>query len=692
MYSKKFMVVTVCILFILSMVDFGFNEAGGVGNIAVHSILIIGLFYMLMGLVYFKKEERKDINEVTQLIKSGNLKTKYISSHKNEDLQYIFNEFAVTMKQFCKAAEDMSRLSSVVIETANDSVALSNGMLTANNTVAKGTVQQAEDTESCLRTISVLSNKFDNVYLAVEKTEDKICVLQKESTSGNISMQETIRKSKETQEIFLNVINTVEKLKQSANNVNVIVSTITKIANQTNLLSLNASIEAARVGQAGRGFAVVAEEIRELSEQSFQSGQQISEIVDSIQKENEATTNLIKTTGEKIEVQTEFVVRVSSAFETIDSSIKEVAEQQGLVKENLQELDDIKKTIAASVTQIADVAQESAATSQEATSMNMQLKQAGEILYNLAENLKATVNDISSYTNRYDVDKEVVTKTKVALVTANTEGNEFHRKLVENAIKTARRYDFAFLVKSPQQPTLEAQLKVLAELEREQLDYLILIAANKDGVTDMINRLYEKGVKTICIDSDAPGSRRLSYIGTDNYEAGRNMGRIIAKQLKGIGNVIVSAPNDTTETMKERIRGVRETLSSYTDIKMIALQTGYLDPEERAKDLERVTQKYSEYDLIAGLNAGLFTQTIEKLGRKVNLTGKKIIGFDNIPSNLAAIREGVLDAVLAQRQDIFGEVALNRIYANSHGERLQDIENMETYEINQINVSSIINH
>ena len=166
------------------------------------------------------------------------------------------------------------------------------------------------------------------------------------------------------------------------------------------------------------------------------------------------------------------------------------------------------------------------------------------------------------------------------------------------------------------------------------------------------------------------------------------MGQAIAKHLKGTGNIILCSLNDTFENMKERIRGIKDTFAAYPDINIVALQAG-LSPEERVKDLERIVREHPEYDLIAGLYTG-FTKVIENLSKKVDLRQKKIVGFDNTPGNLAAIKAGIIDAVIAQRQDVFGAVAIKQIYDHSNGNVLEDIESLDTYEIKKTNVSVIV--
>lgn len=667
-------------------------EPGTWTNSIATALLLGMLLTLILGTRTTAQGKNSAAQQVAELIRTGNLKQSAFAEQvesTDKDLKYIFDEFCTAAGSFRTTVSDMGKLSGAVIETANDSAEIAGSMLAANNAVAKGAGQQAQDTEACLHTISTLSQKFDNVFAAINSAEDKIQTLHDFCTAGSVNVVGTMEKSKQTREVFLDVQQVVTRLRDSANNVTQIVGAITEIANQTNLLSLNASIEAARAGEAGKGFAVVAEEVRKLSEQSFRSAKQISDILGTIKQEIDATTSLIDTTAGKVAEQEQAVGEVQTAFENIDQNVKRVTEQQYIVKDNMSELENMKNSLVDAVSSIAAVAQQSAASSQQAASMNMRLKQSGEILYDLAERLKHTVESVSAYTNKFATDTEERAKIKVALVPNQAADGEFNRKMTENTVKAARKYDFDLIVKAPNPATPEAQNQVLKELEQSGINYLILISTSQEGITPAVNRYHDKGIPTICVDSDAPGSKRLAYIGTDNYEAGCCMGKLIIKYLKGQGNVIISSPDETAENMKARIKGIRDTLAACSKIQIVASQTGYSHPDERARDLERLLREHPECDLIAGINTG-FTKAVEKLRQKIDIKEKKVIGFDNTPGNLAAIQDGILDAVVAQRQDIFGEIAIKRIYDHSNGTSLKNTEYLDTYEINKTSVGAIL--
>lgn len=116
---------------------------------------------------------------------------------------------------------------------------------------------------------------------------------------------------------------------------------------------------------------------------------------------------------------------------------------------------------------------------------------------------------------------------------------------------------------------------------------------------------------------------------------------------------------------------------------------GKINTTDRLKNLEDLVRKYPHFDLMAGLDAQ-FCEIVEVLRRKINLKDKIFIGFDNIPKNIELLEKGVVDAIVAQRQELFINIAIRKIHSFEEGKPEIDVELLDTYEINKINVGALV--
>ena len=147
---------------------------------------------------------------------------------------------------------------------------------------------------------------------------------------------------------------------ESAQEIQKVTGIIAGISNQTNLLALNASIEAARAGENGKGFAVVAEQIRELADQSRESTEHISEIVNGLIANSNTSVEITKKVSEAFEKQDEKIKDTESVFGTLNSEIKRVGSAIDEIDREVSDLDEHKNVIAEGVENLAQFAQENA--------------------------------------------------------------------------------------------------------------------------------------------------------------------------------------------------------------------------------------------------------------------------------------------------------------------------------------------
>jgi len=201
-----------------------------------------------------------------------------------------------------------------VSESSKTFVMMAKDIKNAINDIENGFIQLDESSVDCLKQMEMLSGRIacvnDNTAQISRITESAY----KTINEGINTMSELNETTKSTTGITEHIIETIELLEQKTISIGQIVDFINAMARQTNLLSLNASIESARAGETGKGFAVVADEIRKLAEQSMQSAKQIQAIIEEI---NGYINISVKATSEAksiIGLQKEAVMNSSSSF------------------------------------------------------------------------------------------------------------------------------------------------------------------------------------------------------------------------------------------------------------------------------------------------------------------------------------------------------------------------------------------
>ncbi len=181
---------------------------------------------------------------------------------------------------------------------------------------------------------------------------------------------------------------TVESLGTRSDQIGAIIGTIEDIADQTNLLALNAAIEAARAGEQGRGFAVVADEVRALAERTTRATKEIGEMIKAIQKETKGAVAVMELGVQQVETGTEEAAKSGAALEDILAQVNDVAMQISQIATAAEEQTATTSEISSNMMQITDVVQQTSQGAQQSASAAAQLSGNAEELQRLVRQFK----------------------------------------------------------------------------------------------------------------------------------------------------------------------------------------------------------------------------------------------------------------------------------------------------------------
>jgi Methyl-accepting chemotaxis protein len=331
---------------------------------------------------------------------AGKLNERFDTKRKDE-FRLLTDRMTGMLSGICGIMKNTSIFSYRVMNSADLVSKISDGILESMKYISRnideisgGVTTQSEDTLRCATDLMDFSEKMDNVYHDTEQM-GKIADITRETVdTGKFIVDELSEKSEASTKITnILVVEIDEVIKQSESIVDII-ELINMIASETNMLSLNASIESARAGVYGRGFAVVAEEIRKLAEQSTQAGNKVKEMVDVIRVSTNNTTNSVKQMEEYLISQNKSLRGTIEVFENINNQVNTLVENIKKVQQNMTMMMEHKEDIVGSIQGISAVSQEITASTEEVnSSISVQLDEIQKLVEE-AEQLNTEANKL----------------------------------------------------------------------------------------------------------------------------------------------------------------------------------------------------------------------------------------------------------------------------------------------------------
>ncbi|MCX7842829.1 MAG: methyl-accepting chemotaxis protein, partial [Clostridia bacterium] len=333
------------------------------------------------------------ISHSVEALKNGDF-TKLLDVKFNDEISKFaegFNRMISDIRAIIvdvhKSAENVVKSSDTIATHSQHAAASATQIAKAIQDMSEGSSEQAFEAQKGKEIMGALA---DNLNVVVENTslvQDAAYEARNLSQNSLKVVDDLNSKAKETGLATDSIVSLINDLNSDMKQITNIVKVSVGISEQTNLLSLNAAIEAARAGDAGKGFAVVAEEVKKLADKSKAASVSISSIINSIVAKTNYMVEAAQNASKAIDKQMDAVVHTEKAFKTILDSTDNMVIQIERVNRLIRDMDELKAKAVCLMDRISEISEASAAASEEIGATTQEQISAASILADLADSL-----------------------------------------------------------------------------------------------------------------------------------------------------------------------------------------------------------------------------------------------------------------------------------------------------------------
>lgn len=319
-----------------------------------------------------------DINADFGMVKESNDEIGLII----EKMKELTQSLGSIVGKIRNSSDTMSANSYELNDTSSQTLAANNEISKAVEDVAEGSTGMAASISKINENLLEMSNETKDINESVNEIRNQTVAVQDSSKIMNNKIKSMQNSSQKMDDGISAISKRIETVNTTVDKVSNIVSVIEEISSETNLLSLNASIEAARAGDAGKGFAVVAQEIRVLSDNTNTELENIKQIISSLVEECRYCVQASGTIVEDNAKQKEEIKAVLDEFGSLDEQIQKTAEKADEIEELVTAMIELNDDITKSSNSLTDVSAANAAATEE---MNANIEELNAMMHGVSE-------------------------------------------------------------------------------------------------------------------------------------------------------------------------------------------------------------------------------------------------------------------------------------------------------------------
>lgn len=376
-------------------------------NLIIIAVSItVGIIFML----YMIKSIVNPINRLKQsavTISDGDL-TEFIDIHSKDEIGQLAEAFVsmkVSLKSLIRNVDQSSQHVQAAAQglsvNTEQNIAASEQVTEAMQQVAISSEKQTTGIDQNAISVEEIAKGVVEVADSSMQVSDLTSYAIQLAEEGGHSVDQTVQQMHSIHESVALSDRMIKSLYDRTKEIGSILEIISAISDQTNLLALNAAIEAARAGEHGKGFAVVADEVRKLAEQSQHSAKQISELITGIQQETAKSVQTMIKASTDVQDGLQLTEDTSKKFAHIMTSLREMAPKMEDISASAQEMSAVVEEVSATAIELIDHAKLNAAASEEVAASTEQTLSSMQEMANAAKVLLDMADELQSYVGRF---------------------------------------------------------------------------------------------------------------------------------------------------------------------------------------------------------------------------------------------------------------------------------------------------
>ncbi|WP_100406047.1 methyl-accepting chemotaxis protein [Bacillus solitudinis] len=383
-------------------------------TLTFYSTILLTVFGGVFAALFIIRSINKPINIMNVRLKEiaegeGDLTQSINISSRDElgEMAKSFNQMIEKLRELIKQvgfnAEQVAAASEQLTASSEETTRATELIASTVQEVAVGTEEQAKSVRDTSKTVNELSSSLSQIAYSSEVVTTTANHTSEQAVEGNRAVTIVVTQMNDINNTVNDLSLMVKTLGTRSTQISDIIDVITGIAEQTNLLALNAAIEAARAGEHGRGFAVVADEVRKLAEQSAGSAQEISQLLSTIQKDTNKTVETMADTTNKVAEGINFVNDAGKSFGQIQESVLEVSSQIQEVTSAVKEMSVGAEQMVQSVELIAETSEVTATGTQNMSAAAEEQLAAMEEITASSSSLSKMAEDLQEKVGKFKV-------------------------------------------------------------------------------------------------------------------------------------------------------------------------------------------------------------------------------------------------------------------------------------------------